>query len=84
MNSRHKKTLQSIFSYPASGVIDWSDIEDLLIASGARVVEGRGSRVRFVYKGIPATFHRPHPGKEARPYQIRDAKKFLETMGVTP
>ncbi|MBL8302572.1 MAG: type II toxin-antitoxin system HicA family toxin [Ideonella sp.] len=31
-----------------------------------------------------ATFHRPHPQKEANPYQVRDARAFLEQAGVKP
>ena len=54
------------------------------MALGAEVSEGRGSRVRFMIKGVVATFHRPHPAKEAKPYQVRDVRKFLETIGVTP
>ncbi|MEZ5577133.1 MAG: type II toxin-antitoxin system HicA family toxin [Candidatus Competibacteraceae bacterium] len=30
-----------------------------------------------------ATFHRPHPGK-AKPYQVRDARCFLEQAGIKP
>jgi hypothetical protein len=29
-----------------------------------------------------ATFHRPHPEKEAKPYQVRDARAFFEQAGV--
>jgi len=51
---------------------------------GARTVEGSGSRVRFELKGVVATFHRPHPEKEAKPYQVRDARSFLEQAGIKP
>ena len=64
--------------------MDWKGIEALFIALGATVVEGRGSRVRFELNGVVATFHRPHPHKEARPYQIRDARRFLEAAGKRP
>ncbi len=84
MNSKHKKTLQAVFATPGSGSIEWADIESLLIAAGAVLKEGRGSRIRFVYGNERATFHRPRPEKEAKPYQVKDAKKFLETIGVTP
>jgi len=84
MNSKHQKTLQAVFAIPVSGAIDWADIESLLIAAGAVLKEGRGSRVRFVYGNERATFHRPHPKKEAKPYQIKDARKFLEAIGVVP
>lgn len=84
MNSKHRKTLASVFAEPVSGTIAWSDVEALLLASGARLIEGRGSRVRFEKDGEVATFHRPHPAKEAKRYQVRDARAFLERIGVTP
>ena len=48
------------------------------------VIEGRGSRVRFHKDGVIAVFHRPHPRKEAKPYQVKDARKFLKQLGVHP
>jgi hypothetical protein len=51
---------------------------------GADRIEGRGSRVAFFLNGQRADFHRPHPGKEAKPYQVRDARAFLELAGVMP
>ena len=84
MNNKHRKTLRAVFSSPIPGAIEWKAIEALLIAAGAKVIEGRGSRVRFVFGKVVATFHRPHPEKEAKPYQVRDARAFLEAIGVTP
>ena len=49
-----------------------------------RDIPRRGSRVRFEKDGEIATFHRPHPGKEAKRYQVRDARDFLERIKVTP
>jgi len=57
-------------------------IEALFLALGAQAIEGRGSRVRFELNGVVATFHRPHPHNEAKPYQVCDARKFLEQAGV--
>jgi len=53
----------------------------LLVAIGARVIEGRGSRVSFEKDGVIASFHRPHPDKEAKRYQVRDARDFLSQIG---
>lgn len=64
--------------------MEWRRIEALFIASGAQIIEGNGSRVRFVLNGTVGTFHRPHPEKEAKPYQVRDARTFLENAGVKP
>ena len=84
MNSKQKRTLRAIFTEPVSGNIDWSDIESLLLAVGCKVVEGRGSRVRFVRGDEAEFFHRPHPDKEAKRYQVRAAREFLARIGVIP
>jgi len=84
MNNYQLSTLKLIFSKPPPKGLEWSRIESLLISIGALVVEGRGSRVRFELNDEVATFHRPHPEKHAKHYQIRDARRFLELAGVTP
>lgn len=84
MNSRHRKTLQRVFADPVSGTLEWVAIERLLIAAGCKVVEGDGSRVRFVFNGEVASFHRPHPAREAKRYQVREAREFLIRIGVRP
>lgn len=84
MNKRHKKTLEAIFKKPVPSSLAWNRIEALFLAVGANAIEGRGSRVRFELNGVIATFHRPHPQKEAKPYQIRDARRFLEQAGIQP
>ena len=84
MNSKHQKTLLAVFTKPTPGTLEWARIETLLIAVGCIVIEGRGSRVRFAYGERVASFHRPHPSKEAKPYQVEDARIFLELIGVKP
>ena len=84
MNKAHQKTLAVVFGTPVPTSLEWKRIESLFIAAGARVVEGNGSRVRFELNGVVASFHRPHPQKEAKPYQVRDAKEFLSQAGVHP
>jgi len=82
MNSRQRKTLEAVFEEPTKPNIAWADIESLLIAVGCKVIEGSGSRVRFECKGIIAAFHRPHPAKEAKRYQVRDACEYLTKLEV--
>ena len=84
MNSKQGKTLRAVFSEPASPSIEWNAIESLLIAIGCKLVEGKGSRVRFECRGVVASFHRPHPAKEAKRYQVRDAREFLDKLGIRP
>src|SRR5260363_37205 len=84
VNNAHRKTLQALFAKPPLHSLEWQRIESLFLALGAKTIEGNGSRVRFILDGVVGTFHRPHPAKEAKPYQIRDARTFLEHSGVRP
>jgi HicA toxin of bacterial toxin-antitoxin, len=84
MNQTHRKTLIAVFSQPTPATLEWRRIESLFLALEAQIIEGRGSRVRFMLNGIIGTFHRPHPAKEAKPYQVRDARTFLENAGAKP
>jgi hypothetical protein len=82
MNAKHRRTLAAIFADPVSATLVWKDVEKLFVAVGADVIEGSGSRVRFHKAGVIASFHRPHPRKEAKPYQVKDARAFLKQIGV--
>ena len=84
MNSKQRRTLKAIFADPVSPTIAWIDVESLLVAAGAKVIEGAGSAVRFECNGVIARFHRPHPDKGAKRYQVRDARAFLAAIGVKP
>lgn len=83
MNSKHRKTLESVFSHSVQKGLEWARIESLFLALEAELIEGRGSRVRFLLNGVVGTFHRPHPAKEAKPYQVRDARDLLKEAGIT-
>ena len=71
----------------------WNDIESLFRAAGCKVVEGEGSRVSFRYtiehedrpdEVVQGDFHRPHPGKEAKAYQVKKVAAFLAKTGQLP
>lgn len=84
MNSKNRKTLEALFATPQRKAINWLDIETLLLAVGAELVEGRGSRLRFEAAGQMLALHKPHPGKEALGYQVKAIRDFLKQIGVTP
>ena len=92
MNSTQRKTLEAIFSAPVPKNLEWSRIESLFRSIGCETIEGRGSRVSFKYRVFKdeawvehrVDFHRPHKQKEALPYQIADARKFLTDIGIKP
>jgi hypothetical protein len=82
MNSKHKKTLNAILAEPVNGNIEWSRIESLLVSLGCRIIEGAGSSVTFDWQGRRATFHRPHPHKEALRYRVKATREFLQRMEI--
>ncbi|BAZ51718.1 HicA protein [Nostoc sp. NIES-4103] len=82
LHSKHQKTLDAIFQDPIRSNISWNDIESMLIALGAEVSEGRGSRVRFALNDIRATFHRPHPEKETDKGAVKSMRRFLLEAGI--
>ncbi|AXV14720.1 HicA protein [Neorhizobium sp. SOG26] len=84
MNSRHRKTLEAVFRDPVSRTLEWAAIESLLLSLGCDIIEGSGSRVRFHKDGKVETFHRPHPAKEAKQYQVRAARAYLIRLGIMP
>lgn len=84
MNSKQRRTLEEIWAEPLNGSLEWGRIESLFRALGCRVIEGAGSSVTFEREGRRATFHRPHPGKEALRYRVKAAREFLQTIGLPP
>ncbi|MBD0262022.1 MAG: type II toxin-antitoxin system HicA family toxin [Spirirestis rafaelensis WJT71-NPBG6] len=83
LNSKHQKTLNAIFENPVKSNISWNDVETMLIALGAEVSEGAGSRVKVALNEIRAVFHRPHPEKETDKGAIKSVRRFLTEAGVT-
>lgn len=84
LNNKHRKTLQAIFDDPTRSDIEWKAIEAMLVAAGAEISQGSGSRVRIALKGVRAVFHRPHPRKEADKGAVRSMRRFLEAAKVIP
>lgn len=84
MRTKHKETLNAIFANPVSGSIKWRDVEALLIACGAEMSEGAGSRVRFTIESQTLFLHRPHPSPDTKRWAIRDIREFLSNVGIRP
>ncbi|MEI6215524.1 MAG: type II toxin-antitoxin system HicA family toxin [Desulfuromonadales bacterium] len=62
----------------------FSDIEALVLALGGEVREGEGSRVVCELNGTRKYLHRPHPGKEAKKYQVEDVREWFQNLEVIP
>jgi hypothetical protein len=84
VNAKQRKTLAAIFARPTSASIPFSEIESLIKALGGTVTAREGSRVKIEIMGEQWHCHRPHPGKEAKRYQVEEARELLERVGVQP
>ena len=82
LSSKHRATLEAIFTDPIRSNVLWSDIERLLKALGAELTEGRGSRIRIYLNGVRAVFHRPHSKKETEKGALKSMRRFLNEAGV--
>ena len=56
----------------------------MLLALGADVSEGSGSRMRIALRGVRAVFHRPHPRKETDKGAVASMRRFLLSAGISP
>lgn len=82
LSKKHQTTLDDIFKIPIKSSVNWYDIEKILMAMGAQISEGRGSRVRIYLNNIRAVFHRPHPKKEVDKGALKSMRRFLKETGV--
>ena len=84
MKRKHQKTLELVFSRPASANVKWRDIEALFLALGAELVEREGSRVEVFLFGEVRVFHRPHPRPDTDKGAVSSIRKWLERNEVKP
>ncbi|HST60954.1 MAG TPA: type II toxin-antitoxin system HicA family toxin [Longimicrobium sp.] len=84
MSTRHRRTLEAVFRDPVSATIVWDDVERMLVHLGATIRERSGSRIEVTLSGLRVNFHRPHPQKEAKRYQIREVRALLTEAAITP
>jgi len=84
MKAKHRRILEAIFAIPTRGGIVFSAIEALVIAIGGDVRKGEGSRIVFELKGSRRYLHRPHPGKEAKKYQVEELREWFRQLEIIP
>ena len=82
MNSRAQKTYNAIYANPVQSGIKWNDVESMLVALGAKISEGSGSRIRVELNGVRAVFHRPHPENTTDKGAVLSLRKLLNNAEV--
>ena len=84
MNAKDRRTLKALFGVPTRRNLRFSDIAALIAAPGGEVREGVGSRVVFELQGKRVYLHRPHPGREAKRYQVEEVRELLRALEIQP
>ena len=84
MNVKQRRTLTALFAVPTRAKVRFADVAALIVALGGEVREGAGSRVAFELKGKRVCLHRPHPGREAKRYQVEEVREFLRSLEIQP
>lgn len=82
MNRKAQKIYEAVFAEPTQSGIKWDDIEAMLLACGAKISEGSGSRIRVELNGVRAVFHRPHPQNTTDKGAVKSVRKLLNNAGV--
>lgn len=82
IGKKHQKTLKNVFKDPIKSNVKWVNIENMLIALGAELSKGSGSRIRIYLNNIRAVFHRPHPIKETDKGALKLMRRFLKEAGA--
>jgi hypothetical protein len=82
MGRKHQATFAAIYEKPDRKDIDWDGFIGLLEHLGAAFKISGGSAVGIRLNGVYAVFHKPHPGHEIYPSDLKRIRRFLETAGI--
>jgi hypothetical protein len=82
MGKKHYQTFEAILLKPDRRDILWDDFLALLRYLGAIIKEQSGSAVGIRLNGKYAVFHKPHPGHEMYPSDLKRIRRFLEEAGI--
>ena len=82
MNRKAEKTYNAIFAETVQSGTKWDAVEAMLVACGAVISEGSGSRVRVELNGVRAVFHRPPPPDTTDEAAVKSLRRLLNNAGV--
>jgi len=85
ISTNQMKTVRRIYKEPTPNDVRWSKAVSLFEHLGFRMNGMGGSMMCFEKEGYPAfRIHRPHPSKHLLPAAVKDLRRYLERIGVTP
>ena len=74
--------MRAVFELPTRSDVTWREAESLLKALGAKMTEGRGSRVRVRLGERRIVVHRPHPSPILGKGMVDAIRRFLTAAGI--
>lgn len=77
LNSKQRKVLEAVAEHPPRSDLEWKAVEKLLLALGATLREGKGSRIRIYLNEVATVFHRPHPQRVMDKGSVKALQDFL-------
>ena len=81
--SKNKKLLAKLYANPSN--IRWTELEKLLASLGYELMQGKGSRVKFIHPDYGLIIlHTPHPGSIVDTGAIKDIITTLKQNGIKP
>jgi len=82
LNSKNRRTLESVFERPAPAGIRWDDVCTLVAALNGTVEKSGGSARCFDIHGRFGYFHEPHPENTMKRTAVKRFSEYLLTSGV--
>ena len=82
LTHRHRDTLESIFSHPSSGNVEWRQVLSLLEAVGTTTEEPNG-KLRVTLGGETEVLQ-PPGGKDIDRQMVVDLRRILSNAGLAP
>lgn len=82
--SKHEKLLKKICAQPAPKDIKWEELKTVLEHLGYRMLNGAGSRRKFVHQTTKSLImvHEPHPAPEVKAYALKQVVEQLREQGL--
>jgi hypothetical protein len=82
VHNKHRETLRAIFARPDRKDVRWEDWIALLQTLDALIAHKGGSMYGIRLGERYAVFHRPHPGNNIYPTDLKRMRRFLIESGV--
>lgn len=75
---KQDKLIKKLLTKPKTFL--WKDLCLIMESLGFEIIEGKGSRRKFINKdmGLFASWHEPHPGNEVKQYVIKEAIQLIK------